>query len=56
MMLLIMAFVLAVLIVVAFSEEEGLEDMRDRAWVNRLADESKRRKHGRAHKYSRAGI
>ena len=53
---LIIGAVIAVLIVLVLAEDERLGEDNERAWVNYLADESKRKKQGRAHKYSRAGI
>lgn len=53
---LMIGALIAFLIVIAFSENERLGEDNERAWINHLADESKRKKHGRAHKYSRAGI
>lgn len=53
---LIIGFVIAVLLVMALAEDAELGADNERAWVNHLADESKRREHGRAHKYSRAGV
>lgn len=53
---LIIGLVIAVALVLAQAEDERLGEDSERAWINHLADESKRTKHGRAHKYSRAGI
>lgn len=53
---LIIGAVIALLIVLALAEDERLGEDNERAWINHLADESKRKKQGRRHKYSRAGI
>ena len=52
---LIIGLVIAVLIVLAMAEAEELGADNERAWINYLADQSKRTKLGRKHKYSRAG-
>lgn len=51
---LIIGAVIACLIVLALAEDERLGEDNERAWINHLADESKRKKHGRAHRYSKA--
>lgn len=50
------AFLLAVGLLAVLAEDERLGEDNERAWINHLADESKKKKQGRAHKYSRAGI
>jgi hypothetical protein len=56
MKLLVAAFSLAMLIVMVCAENEGLEDREERRHVNRMADESRKHKMGRRHKYSEAGL
>lgn len=53
---LIIGFVIAIVLAIALAEDERLGEDNERAWINHLADESKRTRHGRAHKYSRAGV
>ncbi len=56
MKLLVAAFFLAMLIVMVCAESESLEDREERRHVNRMADESRKRRIGRRHKYSEAGL
>ena len=57
-MIFIIGFVIAMLLVILVSEEERLGEDNERAWINYLADVSRRRKAtlkpGRACRYSRS--
>lgn len=55
MTLLIIAFILAIAIVLVAAENETLEDKAESRWVNHLAAESRKKKVGRKSRYSKAG-
>lgn len=55
MKLLIIAFILAIAIVVVGAENETLEDRAESRWVNHLAAESRKKKNGRKARYTKAG-
>ena len=56
MLYLVIAFIIASAIFLAKIEDGGLDELAEKRHVNRLADESKKRRTGRKHKYSLAGI
>ena len=55
MKLLVIAFILAIAIVVVGAENETLEDKAESRWVNHLAAESRKKKTGRKARYTKAG-
>ena len=55
MKLLVIAFILAIAIVVVGAENETLEDKAESRWVNHLAAESRKKKIGRKARYTKAG-
>ena len=55
MTLLIIAFILAIAIVLVAAENETLEDKAESRWVNHLAAESRKKKVGRKSRYTKAG-
>ena len=55
-MALLIGFVIALLLALLAAEDGWLGQDSERAWVNHLADQSRRdRKRGRIQKYSKAG-
>ena len=50
---LAIAFIAGVLVLMALAENEKLEDMRDKDWVNYLADQSRKGKPAGVRKRSR---
>ena len=55
MTLLVIAFILAIAIVLVGAENETLEDKAESRWVNHLAAESRKKKIGRKARYTKAG-